>query len=143
MKYFLDSRWWIYKYRQLRIHLYHLYISKTLSTIQRVRIEPVSLSHDQGHQRLLVIDEEDIFTQSRNPNFTRYISSATNEFLEELVFKWASTVEIPCKYLHKKFLLIQKITDKWSSNYGQAVSRKVNSYRALKQKRRWWLAHVN
>ena len=81
-----------------------------------------------------MIDEEDIFTKSRNPNFTRYISSSTNEFLEELVFKWASTVEIPCKYLHKKFLLIQKITDKWSSNYGQAVSRKVTVIAETKSK---------
>jgi len=41
-------------------------VSESYSSIQIVGIQPVSLSDDEGHQRLLVVHEEDRFTKSGN-----------------------------------------------------------------------------
>lgn len=49
-------------------------VSESYSSIQTVGIQLVSLSDDEGHQRLLVVDEEDRFTKSGNSNFfKRYL----------------------------------------------------------------------
>lgn len=48
-------------------------VSESYSSIQIVGIQPVSLSDDEGHQRLLVVDEEDRFTKSGNSNFLKDI----------------------------------------------------------------------